>query len=265
MNNYLIYKLNLIVSLVFLTFAGCSDEELSPMNAYKKDFVEITGAKNSKGSCSATVNFGNLEIETTYNTGVTKNKDYYKACGVDGESWMVKYSDDRVKLQCLKGDGHRTELKESKGDEANLTTQKKMIFTAKYTSLPRNGITIAKIHNRTKGVKRPWLRLYIDSDNKFKIKETKTTPWAKSSTYTTYTGMAYTPNQNVKVTIWTGENGLEKAKIRVDYNGARFEKNLIPTSDWNNYNNGFYLKAGVTNAGTDKEAKVTYSAFQIIH
>ncbi len=253
-----------LLRLLFFIYAtviliGCSKDEISDMEYIE----EITSKTTSGGSCSSVVNFGNLVVETSWDSGDKDDRDTYGACGVDGEPWMDRYSDNRVMMKCLKGDGHRTELKEDSGDEANLKKYKRMVFTAKYTNLPSHGVTIAQIHNRANNIKRPWLRLYIDSDRKFKIKETETNPTGSSSSYETYTGMKYASNGEVTITIWTGLSGQEKAKIRVDYNGGRFEETIYPTSAWNNYDDDFYLKAGVYTEGNDKTATVKYSAFSM--
>ncbi|WP_025740293.1 polysaccharide lyase family 7 protein [Aquimarina pacifica] len=252
---------SLFFSCIIVAFVGCSKDEISDIDSTE----DLTSKTTSGGSCSSAVNFSDLVVETSWDSGDKDDRDTYGACGVDGEPWMDRYSDNRVMMKCLVGDGHRTELKEETGDEANLTKYKKMVFTAKYTSLPSHGVTIAQIHNRANNIKRPWLRLYIDSDRKFKIKETETNPTGSSSDYETYTGMKYASNGEVTITIWTGLSGQEKAKIRVDYDGDRFEETIYPTSAWNNYDDDFYLKAGVYTEGDDKTATVKYSAFSIKH
>jgi len=154
MNNFTYKLTTAAVSLALLTFTGCSKEELSYTNGDENDVIKTTAAKTSGGSCSTTVNFNDLLVETTYISGLTNDKDTYDACGVDNEIWMNKFFDNIVKLECLEGKDHRTELKEATGDEANLTKYKKMKFTAKYTNIPSNGVTIAQIHNRANGIKR---------------------------------------------------------------------------------------------------------------
>lgn len=256
------------VLLICLSFFGsCETGEVDENNdlelenlTFSKDLLLTNG-----GSCSTNVNFEDLVVETSWISGDKGDRDTFGACGVDNESWMDKATNGNFTFKCLAPDGHRTELKEEVGDESSLTKYKRMKFTAVYNNVPSHGVTIAQIHNRGTNVKRPWLRLYIDSDGKFKIKETETTPTQSTSTYSTYTGMAYSSGQLVDITIWTGVSGQENAKIRVDYNGARFEKSLVAAADWGSFMSDFYLKAGVYTEGEDKQAKVTYSEFEIIH
>ena len=219
----------------------------------------------SGGNCSPTVKFGNLLVETSWITGIKGDRIEFGACGVDNEAWMDKYVDGRFMLKSLAAHGQRTELKEKVGDEANLTQYKRMTFKAKFTDIPNHGVTIAQIHNRAEGIVRPWIRLYIDKDKRFKIKTTETAPTEVLSTYKTYIGMLYHENTEVFITVWTGISGQEKAKIRVDYRGQRFQQNLVPSAAWDNFSDSFYLKAGVYTEGEDKQAKVTYGTFGIIH
>jgi len=248
-------------------FVGCEPSEIDVEDEDKSENLTSSSElfQESIKSCSPTVNFSNLLVETSWISMDKGDREEFGACGVDDEIWMDKYNDGRFMLKCLAADGHRTELKEGVGYESNLKQYRKMVFTGKFSNLPNHGVTIAQIHNRAQGIKRPWLRLYIDSDRKFKIKSTETTPNEAKSTYTTYEGMLYTQNTDVTITIWTGIAGQEKAKIRIDYNGMRFQQNLVPSVAWENFSEYFYLKAGVYTEGEDKEAKVTYSKFDIIH
>lgn len=247
--------------VIFILLGSCTTEGVNGEILTS----ETESLKTSKGGCSTILDFSDLDVETSWVSGNKYDREQYAACGLDNEEWMDKYTDGRFMLKCLKEDGQRTELKEATGDEANLSDYKRMRFTAKFSNIPSHGVTIAQIHNRADGVKRPWLRLYLDGDKTFKIKETETNPTGSSSTYTTYAGMEYSVNEEVEITIWTGLSGQEKAKIRVDYNGTRFQETLYPSSAWSNFENDYYLKAGVYTEGADIEAKVIYSAFSIVH
>jgi len=262
------YTLNAsILSFVFISFVGCVKDEISDLEIDQKLVAENTVKATSGGSCSGDVNFADLLVETSWISGDKDDRDQFGACGVDGEAWMDQYSDGRMMLKSLAAHGQRTELKEDNGDEANLSDYKRMTFTARFSDLPSNGVTIAQIHNRSNHIKRPWIRLYIDSDGKFKIKKTNTTPKGATSNYTTIEGMQYSSNQPVTVNIWTGVNGgEEKARIKVEYNGETFTRTLTPSTAWNNLADKFYLKAGVYTEGDDtKQAKVVYSYFFINH
>lgn len=214
-------------------------------------------------SCSSEVNFGDLVVETSWDTENISKKDTYNACSIDDESWMDKYNNGVVMMKCLKEDGHRTELKENVGNESALSTYRQMMFTAKYTSIAENGLTIAQIHNRGADVKRPWFRVYIDDDLYIKVKETETTPTESSSEYTTYTGPKYTSGQDISITITTGVDGKEEAIVGIETVEENWSQLLSPNSSWSTKSTSYYLKAGVYTEGNDTTPIVEYSSFSI--
>lgn len=221
--------------------------------------------KTNKTSSDDKVNFGNLVVETSWISKNKKQRKTFKANNVDDRVWMDKHSDGAVMMKCLAADGHRTELKEAVGDEANLNKYRKMSFTAQFTNIPENGVTIAQIHNRGKGVKRPWIRVYIDKDKRVKIKATLTNQLESKSTYEKFEGPKYKPGQEIKVTVRTGIKGQARAKFMVTTDGEFWEQELEPSSSWDVNKDTFYLKAGVYTEGEDKECTVKYSAFKIQH
>jgi len=114
----------------------------------------------SESSAIDVVDFGDLEVETSWLSEDTGDRDVFDAADVDGEEWMDVYNSGIVMMKCLASDSHRTELKEKPGIEASLNTYKMMNYTATLTSIPSHGVTIAQIHNRG-GVQRPWIRVYV--------------------------------------------------------------------------------------------------------
>ena len=261
---------SLILSLFFIS---CSSEKantdeddiLIEPEAEIDDSETNNATKTPSGTCSTTVNFEDLVVETSWISQDTGNRNTFDACSVDGENWMDRYNTNIVMLTCLSGDSHRTELKENIGDEAALNHYKKMTFTAKFTGIPENGVTIAQIHNRGTDVKRPWIRLYFDHDKFIKIKETETNPTGSSSDYTTYTGPEYTENQEITITVITGENGEKKAEMSLQMGEISWAQALSPSEAWSTKSDTYYLKAGVYTEGNDTSPKVEYSAFSINH
>ena len=264
MKNYTIKCILLGLTLGFMSCSKDSDDleneihDLSYTSSESHDFT-------SGGNCHSMRNFKDLVVETSWISNNTGDRDTFDACEVDNESWMDKLW-FAVDIKCRAGDGHRSELKEDSGDEAGLNTYKKMSFKGKLSSIPSNGVTIAQIHNRGSNVKRPWLRVYVDKDDKIKVKETETNPTGSSSSYSTYTGPSYTEGNDMEVTIWTGLSGQTKAKITVKTGGQTWTKNNIkPSSDWNSKSSSYYLKAGVYTEGDDKQPQMRYSKFYIYH
>lgn len=255
--------LKLKASILLLIIIGCSVDETEQQDAITMVSENVT-AKTSGGTCGSLANFDDLVVETSWISGNTGDRDTFDACGVDGESWMDKYNSGIVMMKCLSGDGHRTELKEDSGDEASLSKSKTLEFTAKFTNIAENGVTIAQIHNRGSSVKRPWIRVYIDDDRYIRVKETETNPTGSSSSYSTYTGPKYTSGDEISVSIETGQSG-SNAVVNVQTNGSSWTKSLTPSSAWSSKSSTYYLKAGVYTEGNDKTPTVKYSYFNIEH
>lgn len=207
------------------------------------------------------VDFGTLDVETSWISQDKGDRDTFDASNIDGKEWMDVYSSGIVMMKCLAADGHRTELKEKSGVEASLNKYKKMNYTASLKSIPEHGVTVAQIHNRG-GVNRPWIRVYVDADRYIKIKATKTTPDESKSTYTTYTGPKYTSGNDFSIAITT-QNG--EASFEITTGGSTSRETLTPSGDWDSYKNDFYLKAGVYTEGDDVQPEMKLSSFSLTY
>ena len=237
---------NYISKLEVYGTPGEDDEE-------NEEVEEVTTVTNG------TVDFGSLEVETSWISEDQGDRDTFEASDVDGEEWMDVNSSGVVTMKCLAEDSHRTELKEKSGDEASLNTYKKMSYTATLVDVPENGVTIAQIHNRG-GVNRPWIRVYVDYDGYIKIKETDTTPDESKSTYTVYEGPEYNSGDEISVTVTT-EN--KKASFKIITNGNTLNETITPSEDWDDFSDSYYLKAGVYTEGDDTEPQMEFSSFSL--
>jgi len=206
-----------------------------------------------------------LVVETSWDTQNTGNRDQYDASTIDDKAWMDVLEDGKVMMKCLAGDSHRTELKEDSGDEQSLTAYRKMEYKGNLYNIPENGVTIAQIHNRATGVKRPWIRVFVDDDNYIKIRETETTPDETSSTYSTFpssSGVLYTSGDDLHIKIEI-ENG--SAYFYIEADGESYEETLTPNSDWDDYASGYYFKAGVYTEGNDVQPRMEFKEFDIVY
>jgi len=215
------------------------------------------------------VDFGDLQVETSWISEDTGDRDSFTASQVDNEEWMDIEDSGLVMMTCLAGDSHRTELKERTGVESSLSVYKKMSYTATLSPVPSHGVTIAQVHNRQEvdgdKVNRPWIRVYVDHDGYIKIKETDTTPNESSSTYTVYpenssNWVMYTPGAEMNIVV---EFGGGNAYFYVESNGESYQETLTPNSDWDDYSEGYYLKAGVYTEGVDVEPVMKFRTFSI--
>ena len=207
----------------------------------------------------ATVDFGTLEVETSWISENQYDRYVFDASSVDDEEWMYVNSTGTVTMKCLAEDSHRTELKERKGEEASLSIYKEMLYTSILTNIPEHGVTIAQIHNRG-GVSRPWIRVYVHSDKTIRIKATETTPDENNSTYTTYIGPEYISGDELSVSIETKDGN---AYFEIETAGTTFNEILTPSEDWDDFSDSYYLKAGVYTEGDDTEPQMEFSSFSL--
>ena len=215
------------------------------------------------------VDFGDLQVETSWISGLTSDRVSFNASEVDDQEWMDIEDSGVVMMTCLAPDSHRTELKERGGVEGSLDVYKKMSYTATLFPVPNHGITIAQVHNRqeTNGVKvvRPWIRVYVDHDGFIKIKETNTTPDQDFSEYTVYpevksNWVRYVAGSAMNIVV---EFNNGNAYFYIESGGKSYEEILTPNSDWDNYSEGYYLKAGVYTEGEDVRPIMKFSSFSM--
>ena len=222
---------------------------------------EVDGVIEEPTITPKAVDFGVLVVETSWISKNTGNRDTFLASIIDNQDWMDIYDNGNIMMTCLADDSHRTELKENSGAEKPLSIYKKMAYTATLNNIPENGVTIAQIHNRG-GVNRPWIRVYVDDDKFIKIKATETTPDESKSTYSTHTGPLYTAGNEFSINV-TIQNG--SASFEISTNDITYTKSLTPSADWNNYQNSYYLKAGVYTEGDDVEPVLEMSTFSVTY
>jgi len=200
-----------------------------------------------------------FQIETSWLTGeASRTTQSFPAISVSSEPWYTRAASTYV-LTSLRTDGNRTEWKEFPGKEASLSVYKNMQYLAKFENIPENGVTIAQVHNRG-GVNRPLLRVYIHDDNQIHVKVTLTTPDEASSTYYTSEGINYTEGDDVKTQILIEDGEIE---ITVETGGSTLSETIVPSSDWDNYSDSYYLKAGVYTEGNDTFVRGIFNYFSV--
>lgn len=221
--------------------------------------VKIEGNNRLYGFwCGSKVQFRDLKIETTWLSKKASKTQSFNACGVDNEGFLDKYSSGNVVFRARKGRLQRTELKEAPGKEKGLWFYKQFTFNAYYKNLvPGKGFTIAQVHNRGNGVKRPLLRVYIEN-NRVKIKVTTNNPKNSTGKYKVYNGPRYIAGTNARVTVTLNKG---KATIWVKTTSGSLWKQITPTSSWNSVKNSYYLKAGLYNQDSNAAPYAVYSDF----
>lgn len=253
MKKYQFYAAGFLSLAMCLT--GCSKDEVAVISEVSEIPEELVAVSLT----SKVYEISDFYIETSWESGENSRKTKsYSSTGTDNKSWYDKNSNGYYVMKSLKTDGNRTEWKEK--EESSLYNGKKMTYKARVQSIPENGVTIAQIHNRGSGVKRPWLRVYIDDDRKIKIKVTKNNPSNSSGTYDTYTGSTYSQGSDFIVKIeYKGNKAL--VEVKKSNGSVILKKTITPSSSWNSYSSKYYLKAGVYTEGDDKQPKSTFKYF----
>lgn len=161
----------------------------------------------------------------------------------------------------------RTEIRQDKN--LSLNEYSAMYFKGKFEKAPdsneRKGVTIGQIHNDTKGVKRPLLRVEIAGGNAIKVIVTE----------------SYIKNEG-KVTndFFTAFKDQDEIECKIEINDAddkvtvfvnnitqgKKEKKSYTVSDlWKEMDGNFYFKAGAYTQVSGPKTKVSYSRFQFIY
>ena len=139
---------------------------------------------------------------------------------------------------------------------------KTLKYEASVTDIPENGVTIAQLHNRGSGVKRPYIRVFIDNDRKIKIKETtndltnSSGQWDETPDEDT---LPYTAGDKFKVQL-TVDNGT--LNVKVETNDGTLEQDFTPNVTNNDYDDTYYFKAGVYTEGDDTEPVIRFYSFE---
>ncbi|MBU3010573.1 polysaccharide lyase family 7 protein [Polaribacter vadi] len=173
-------------------------------------------------------------------------------------------------LMVLISTGHkndRTEIRQDKN--LSLNDYSAMYFKGKFENAPdsneRKGVTIGQIHNDTKGVKRPLLRVEIAGGNAIKVIVTD----------------SYIKNEgNVENDFFTSFKNKDEVECKIEINESddkvtvyvknitqnKAESKTYNVSDlWKEMDGNFYFKAGAYTQVSGPKTKVSYSKFQFIY
>ena len=255
--NFTFYAL-LIVTVGIFACSSESEAQATPIQLVPNDSNttddDATGGNNIPGD---SFSLATLQIETSWNTAdrATVSED----ATTHGPTAYYFMENQEMVLISKEPDGKRTELKETPGQERSLDVVKSLSYTATIFNIPENGVTIAQVHNRSNGVLRPLVRVYIDDDRKVKFKLTDDPDSA--SQYTTVNGPLYQAGEVIEVSISTS-NGT--ASFTATTPAGTFSETFTPSNNWAPYSEGYYFKAGVYTEGNDTRAEIRFSEFDLI-
>jgi len=232
----------------------------------KWEFIKV---ENFIDTNDDTYNLSDFQIEssshlesTTSKTTTTWDNDDDEILGTE---WYFITNGDYY-LKSAEYDGKRTEFKEKSGNESSLSTTKVFKYEASIDNIPENGVTIAQVHNRFKDsddykTQRPYLRVYVE-EGAINVKETTNNLTEDSGTYYTAHGPEYTKNSKFKVQITTGN---EKVNVKIETTSGTLDEDFTPNTDvdsWDDYQDYFYLKAGVYTEGYDTKPVIRFYSLE---
>lgn len=183
------------------------------------------------------------------------NINYFSVC----KDLMILTSSGKTK--------DRTEIRQDKN--LSLNSYSAMHFSAVFENVPssnsRKGVTIGQIHNDTKGVKRPLLRVEIAGGNAIKVIVTDSYLKNKGNVDNVYlTSFDEKDHLDCKIEI-KGTNNEISVIVKNITKGISIKRSFEVSDMWQQKDGNFYYKAGAYTQVSGPKTKVSYNKFQFIY
>lgn len=257
------YRLNTFTFLI-LTFFNLSISTINSQN--KSDVLNCNSCEILPGSITKFKD-ALTDSKLHYYTNEGKTKLDLKKAEEECDANYFYTCNQQLILISTGKKNDRTEIRQDKN--LSLNSYSAMDFTAIFENVPdsnsRKGVTIGQIHNDTKGVKRPLLRVEIAGGNAIKVIVTD----------------SYIKNEgNVENDYFTSFSEKDEVKCKIEINGTgdkvtvlvhNITKNKKETKSynvsdlWKQMDGNFYFKAGAYTQVSGPQTKVSYSKFQFIY
>lgn len=161
----------------------------------------------------------------------------------------------------------RIEIRQDKN--LSLNDYSAMEFSGVYENVPasnyKKGVTIGQIHNDTKGVKRPLLRVEIAGGKAIRVIVTDTYLKGEGKVTNNFlTSFNEKDHINCKISINKASN---RVTVFVKNNSTGEEKQLSykVSKTWREKDGQFYFKAGAYTQVSGPQTKVSYDSFKFIY
>lgn len=161
----------------------------------------------------------------------------------------------------------RVEIRQDKN--LSLNDYSAMDFSASYEDVPssneRKGVTIGQIHNDTKGVKRPLLRVEIAGGNQIRVIVTESYLKGKGNTTNDFL-VSFKEKNHIDCKIEINDSS-NKVSVIVKNNttGEEKAKTYKVSKLWRQMDGQFYFKAGAYTQVSGPKTKVSYNKFDFIY
>lgn len=249
---------------------------MSNKSIYKVFFITLLSLSTSiKAQNTTEIIPGTLP---QFKDALTDSKLHYYTNGgqdkLDLKKAEIEYNKDYFytnnDLMVLVSPGQKKDRIEIRQDKnLSLNDYSAMEFSATYENVPssnkKKGVTIGQIHNDSKGVKRPLLRVEIAGGNAIRVIITDTYLKGKGKVINNYlTSFKEKDHIDCKISIAKSSN---KVTVYVK-NNTTDEKTTLTykvNKTWKEMDGQFYFKAGAYTQVSGPQTKVSYDKFQFLY
>lgn len=254
-----------LYSLIFLSlfFAVNVNSQKSSYDEFKKGCgtCEVLPGQIAKFKNALT----DSKLHYYTNGGKTK-LDLKKAEKECNESYFL-ICDDLLVLTSPGQKKDRIEIRQDKN--LSLNDYSAMDFSAYFEKVPasndRKGVTIGQIHNDTKGVKRPLLRVEIAGGDEIRVVVTDTYLKGQGNVENDFL-VSFSEKDHIDCKIEINQKG-HKITVIVKNNttGKKKSRSYKVSKMWQKMDGQFYFKAGAYTQVSGPQTQVSYDKFDFIY
>jgi len=235
-------------------------------------FVSKTNAQNNCGNCdikpgqSEKFKDALTDSKLHYYTNEGKTKlDLKKAEEECNQSYFV-LCDDLLILTSSGKKKDRTEIRQDKN--LSLNEYSAMDFSAIYEKVPssndRKGVTIGQIHNDTKGVKRPLLRVEITGGDEIRVVVTDSFLKGEGNVENDFL-VSFKEKDHIDCKIEINKGNKITVFLKNKTTGKKKKRSYNISKLWQKMDGQFYFKAGAYTQVSGPKTKVSYNRFNFIY
>jgi len=200
-----------------------------------------------------------------YTNGGTTKLDLKKAEEECNSAYFV-LCDDNLILTSPGQKKDRVEIRQDKN--LSLNQYSAMDFSAVYENVPasndRKGVTIGQIHNDTKGVKRPLLRVEIAGGDEIRVVVTDSFIKGQGNVENDFL-VSFKEKDQIDCKIEINKGNKITVSVKNNTTGKKKERSYNVSELWQKMDGQFYFKAGAYTQVSGPQTKVSYNKFNFIY
>lgn len=200
-----------------------------------------------------------------YTNGGTTKLDLKKAEEECNTNYFVLCGESLV----LTSPGQKKDRVEIRQDKnLSLNQYSAMDFSAVYENAPssndRKGVTIGQIHNDTKGVKRPLLRVEIAGGDEIRVVVTDSFLKGEGNVENDFL-VPFKEKDHIDCKIEINKNNKVTVSVKNKTTGKKKKRSYDISKLWQTMDGQFYFKAGAYTQVSGPQTKVSYDKFNFIY